>query len=191
MAAAELEVIDLTGLSDSSGGEERDERDEEDFGSESGSDVSEVEITLNSETREQLRTALSTVSEGRLRQVLQDLIQEDQAVEIALTRELVTLRRQTRSVVPRWEMCGNCEEEYDINTRREEDECSFHPGELEVVYERFKDWDENVHGEMDTPENQREYPDNFIWTCCDEDGSAGGCVHGEHKPAVSRKRRRI
>ena len=123
---SEAEVIDLTGLTDSSDYSSEDGREE--GGSEDGSDASEIEITLNQETRSQLQGAISTVSETRLRQLLKILVETDITIEAALTRELVTLKRGTQKIVPRWETCGNCDEEFDTNTIREDTECTFHPG---------------------------------------------------------------
>ena len=132
MATISSEVIDLTGLTDSSDSSSEDGREvgmnSEEEGSEEGSDASEIEITLNEETRSQLQSAISTVSETRLRQLLKILVETDKTVEAALTRELVTLKRETQKIVPRWEACGNCDKEFDTNTIREDTECNFHPG---------------------------------------------------------------
>jgi hypothetical protein len=124
----DVEVIDLTGLSDSSDEHESDQEAEE-SGSEHGSETSEIEITLNEDTRAQLQKAIATVSETRLRGLLRVLVESDIALEATLTRELVTLKRGTQDIVPRWESCANCSEEFDINTLREDAECVFHPGE--------------------------------------------------------------
>jgi len=131
------EVIDLTGLSESSesDGEAQNQHEDDDdeggseHGSE-GSDGSEIEITLNANTRAHLQNAIATVSETRLRQVLNILIEADITIEAALTRELVTLKRGTQDLVPRWESCANCDEEYDVNTLRSPAECRFHPGNV-------------------------------------------------------------
>jgi hypothetical protein len=132
MATISSEVIDLTGLTDSSDSSSEDGREVgmngEEGGSEDGSDASEIEITLSEETRSQLQCAISTVSETRLRQLLKFLVETDKTVEVALTRELVTLKRGTQSIVPRWETCRNCDKEFDTNTIREDNECNFHPG---------------------------------------------------------------
>ena len=126
------DFIDLTGLTDSSDSSSEDGREVgmngEEGGSEDGSDASEIEITLNEETRSQLQRAISTVSETRLRQLLKFLVETDKTVEAALTRELVTLKRGTQNIVPRWEACRNCDKEFDTNTIREDTECNFHPG---------------------------------------------------------------
>ncbi|PPQ76526.1 hypothetical protein CVT26_013361 [Gymnopilus dilepis] len=189
----EAVVIDLTGLSDSSGSEDGHDLEDIDGDEEQSvadSEGSEIEITLNEETRAQLQKAIATVSETRLRELLSILVDSEIAVEAALTRELVTLKRGTQDVVPRWETCANCEEEYDTNTIREDGECIFHRGRLLPRDDGFEDWDEDVHGPMDTLENRRDYPDEFRWTCCDDDGTAEGCVRSQHKPAVARKRKR-
>ncbi|PPQ63568.1 hypothetical protein CVT24_004865 [Panaeolus cyanescens] len=188
--SSEVEVIDLTGVSDS--GSERDDDDEhEEEGSEEGSDTSEIEIVLNETTRAQLQDAIATVSESRLRQVLKNLVQTEVMVEAALTREFITLKRGTHDVVGRWECCANCGDEYDVNTLREEDECVFHPGDLEVDEDSFADHDEACHGPMDTAQNRRDFPQNFTWSCCGEDGTSSGCVTGSHRPQVLRKRKRV
>ncbi|KAJ3519798.1 hypothetical protein NMY22_g13037 [Coprinellus aureogranulatus] len=202
--AEEHEVIDLT-LSDDEDSVSEEE-DHEGSASEDGHDGSgdasdsdgggsdaseEIEIHLNEETRTQLRHAIATVSETRLRGLLNSLLETDQAVEIALTRELITVKRENKRVVPRWAVCVNCDAEYEVNMAQDEDECVFHPGELEVAEDGFADWDEVCHGPMDTPENQKEYPNEFEWTCCDKRGDAKGCVRGMHKPQeVSKKRKR-
>ncbi|KAF7773193.1 hypothetical protein Agabi119p4_5360 [Agaricus bisporus var. burnettii] len=193
----EPEIIDLTILSsDSSASEDGGDDDDPTNGTtslyENTSDTSEVEIQLNQDTRLQLKNVINTISAVRLRQLLIDLVDTEQAVEIALTRELITLNRETHKIVPRWETCQNCGEDYDTNTKRELDECEYHPGELEVDEDGFADHDEDVHGPMDTEENRAAFPENFIWTCCDATGNGQGCVQGDHQPSTgSRKRRRL
>lgn len=201
MPPSDVEVIDLT-LSESS-----EEEDGDESISEEGSENSEEENLINAETRALLRNAISTVAEAHLRQVLDNLIVTNPAVEVALTKEFVTVTREPDIVAPRWEACVHCDYDFDIHSQRQQDECRFHPGrclgvpsfmfsrmpflgELEVNYEKFVDWDEDVHGPMDTPNNRRQYPENFTWTCCELDGQGIGCVQGEHKIAVQRKRRR-
>lgn len=136
MAEPEIEVIDLTELTESS---------EDENGSDSGGssaygtrslsgEESVVEIPIDDVSRAQLHAAISTVSEVRLRQVLAGLINTTPAVEEALMREFVTVKRKTRDVVPRWETCLNCDEEYDVDEERTETECVFHPGKLGLAF---------------------------------------------------------
>lgn len=66
-------------------------------------------------------------------------------------------------------------------------------GDLEADYERFVDWDEDVHGPMDSQENRRQYPENFVWSCCEKDGLVEGCTTGTHisNPFHAAKRQRL
>lgn len=54
-------------------------------------------------------------------------------------------------------------------------------GKLEVDWDVWEDHDEDVHGEMDPEELRREFPVNYTYSCCDEDGTAGGCQTTRHK----------
>ncbi|EIM90952.1 uncharacterized protein STEHIDRAFT_49753 [Stereum hirsutum FP-91666 SS1] len=176
------EVIDLTDLP--SDLEEDPEQspppypDEEDEGS-----------IPREETRPQLLDAIQTVPEQRLRQLVTNLVYTLPAAEQALTDELVVVRKRTREVASRWEVCDHCDEEFDVGTKRRQGECQYHPGDLEVNYEAFVDWDPDCHGPEDTPQNRRDFPENFQWNCCDEDGTVRGCEKGVHVPLEHKRRR--
>ena len=73
-----------------------------------------------------------TVSEGHLRRIVRTLADTVPAAEEALTLELITLKRKTREFVSRWEICENCEAEFDVASERREEECSFHPGKRTI-----------------------------------------------------------
>jgi len=62
-------------------------------------------------------------------------------------------------------------------------------GDLEIDYESstWDDWDENCHGIQDTEENQHEYPEGFVWSCCDTQGDAVGCDVGDHVPDTHKR----
>lgn len=205
MATTMPEVIDLTQLTESS--DEDNDVDELSSRS-SGSEGSYEEILLDEVTRAQLHTAIDTVTEKRLREIIRALADTFPAVEMALVKELVTVERETRDVVPRWETCVCCDEEFEVNMQRDDGECIFHPGwfmnklnafialtallgELVVHEASFIDWDEDTHGPMDSSSNRRDYPENFRWTCCDKEGTGDGCVHSVHRVAGARKRRRV
>ncbi|KAJ7650824.1 hypothetical protein FB45DRAFT_780079 [Roridomyces roridus] len=172
----ELEIIDLTGdATDSEAGAYAEEEADTD-------DVSDA-------SRAQLRTAIANVPEAHLRHVVASLADAVPSFHRALARELLGINPVTRVVVPRWETCRNCGETYDVNADDEHDTCVFHPGDMEVDEEAFPDWDEDCHGPKDTKHNRQEYPENFLWSCCDADGMAEGCVNGKHKATASKKRR--
>lgn len=118
-------MIDLTQLTESS---EEDNDDDENSSRSSDSESSYEEILLDEVTRAQLHTAIDTVTERRLRDILRGLADTIPSVEMALVKELVTVERQTRDVIPRWETCVCCDEEFEVNMQREDGECVFHPG---------------------------------------------------------------
>ncbi|KAJ7220197.1 hypothetical protein GGX14DRAFT_493576 [Mycena pura] len=188
MAAAdpELEIIDLTGETttseDGESGDEDEERDKLRYTS-SG-------LGPDAASRAQLHAAVNALPEARLRQMVLDLADTVPAVYHALARGLLTVGSTSR-VIPRWEMCANCGETYDVYDDANE-LCLFHPGELKADETKFVDWDEDCHGPVDTPENRDEYPDNFSWTCCNGDATAPGCVTGRHRPAAPQtKKQRV
>jgi hypothetical protein len=78
----------------------------------------------------ELQAAIATVSEARLRAIVTKLVQSIPAMESAMIKELVTVKRKekTRKVVSRWETCANCKGEFDVAEKRDREECSYHPG---------------------------------------------------------------
>lgn len=52
----------------------------------------------------------------------------------------------------------------------------------------WADHDENCHGIIDSKEMRDEFPDGFVWTCCERTGTDPGCLLGPHRsrfdPAV-------
>lgn len=62
-------------------------------------------------------------------------------------------------------------------------------GRLEADEAKFVDWDEDVHGPMDTPQNRRDYPENFTWSCCKDEVESDGCRAGIHEGGGSGKKR--
>lgn len=103
-------VIDLTGTSDHE-----------------NEAIDDVSVT-------QLHIAIATVPEIRLREVVAKLVDEDRTIQRAVFAQLVTATRQTRAVVPRYEICANCGDEFDVSDDREEDECTYHPGEYIISF---------------------------------------------------------
>ncbi|KZV65682.1 hypothetical protein PENSPDRAFT_689669 [Peniophora sp. CONT] len=81
------------------------------------------------------------------------------------------------------EICTRCNEEFDPES--DDELCLYHPGYLEIDYNAlaggWADWDEDVHGPMDTDEHREEWPENFTWTCCGRAGDdESGCEEGPH-----------
>mmetsp|Transcript_25238 Transcript_25238/g.49153 ORF Transcript_25238/g.49153 Transcript_25238/m.49153 type:complete len:198 (-) Transcript_25238:664-1257(-) len=61
-----------------------------------------------------------------------------------------------------------------------------HPGVLEVNYDNWPDHDERCHGVIDSNALRREYPENYVWSCCNSDGDTEGCTKGEG-PSIDEK----
>ena len=56
-------------------------------------------------------------------------------------------------------------------------------GFLDIDYDAdgWADWDENVHGPMDTKVHREEWPENFVWSCCGRPGDDdSGCEEVPH-----------
>lgn len=62
-------------------------------------------------------------------------------------------------------------------------DCIYHSGYLYADHEsdQWADHDERCHGSIDNDWTMREYPDGYIWSCCDQTGSADGCKMGKHE----------
>lgn len=114
----------------------------------------------------------------------------------------------------RFEICEQCGEEYDV-LLNDKTSCKWHDGKLHTldgvkVYigkhrissqclgDQEVDWDgdfwadhdERCHGTIDTPEMRKEYPEGFVWSCCDEPGDADGCKTSRHRPNRAKRVRR-
>ncbi|KAF7312035.1 hypothetical protein MIND_00215600 [Mycena indigotica] len=181
------EIIDLTGDTTASGSEDDEEEEQNDL--EQGSFDEDEQTTP---TLDQLNAAISSAPVARLQLILIRLAKKNPAVRKALTKELLTISGPPTApvrVIPRWEICENCGNSYDVNVAEDNEDCVFHPGDLEVEDDKFVDWDEDCHGPMDTRSNRREFPENFTWSCCEGDGTAGGCVNGRHRPKSNKRQR--
>jgi hypothetical protein len=64
-------------------------------------------------------------------------------------------------------------------------------GELEVDYDAdvWADHDENCHGTINTESMRVDYPEGFVWNCCDKPGDEDGCYHGRHEADPTKSRR--
>ncbi|KAI0749516.1 hypothetical protein C8Q80DRAFT_1072529, partial [Daedaleopsis nitida] len=158
---------------------------------------------LDGASRAQLQIAIATGPEDRVREAFEVLVSSLPVVPEQVFRMLVaeegegdekchgrSIEARRVELVPRWQICRNCQEEFDAGTPRVHGECAFHSGELEVNEEEFVDWDENCHGPMDTEENRQQWPENFTWTCCEGSGIAEGCEIAGHEPELQQDRRK-
>ncbi len=51
--------------------------------------------------------------------------------------------------------------------------------------ETWDDHDEDCHGTYDSFEDDADYQQGFIWTCCDAAGDDKGCMITNHKASVN------
>ncbi|KAF4974375.1 hypothetical protein FZEAL_8707 [Fusarium zealandicum] len=87
-------------------------------------------------------------------------------------------------------VCVQCDETFTSGDNNDK-ECAYHWGELEVDDSRdfWADHDENCHGIIDTEEMRDEYPEGFIWSCCDQLGNTTGCKFGRHESHPDKSKR--
>ncbi|XWW99729.1 hypothetical protein V2A60_007741 [Cordyceps javanica] len=79
-------------------------------------------------------------------------------------------------------ICVQCEQAFSV-LARPDNSCRFHPGRRypDTSDDAWADHDEDIHGPYETEENLAEWPDAFLWDCCDQTGSAAGCEVGSHR----------
>jgi hypothetical protein len=65
-------------------------------------------------------------------------------------------------------------------------------GETEPDYDGdfWADHDEDCHGEIDTDDMRKDFPEGFIWSCCEKSGEEKGCRVSVHRPDVEGGKRR-
>lgn len=57
-------------------------------------------------------------------------------------------------------------------------------GEMEPDWDRWDEYDEDIEGPIDSPENRVKYPHGFLWSCCGgEPVYDKGCETGVHEEA--------
>ncbi|KDQ14366.1 hypothetical protein BOTBODRAFT_55512 [Botryobasidium botryosum FD-172 SS1] len=144
----------------------------------------------------QLNIAIDTVSEARLREILTGVVDRVPAVARAVFSELVRTvaddsdqesdQEGVREYAPRWEVCVNCDEEYDASKERDEGECVYHAAQIEYDPRDFEEW--HFYEPVDTPDNRSRYPGKFSWPCCGGDGTVEWCEEGVHEPGGMSKK---
>ncbi|KAK3370838.1 hypothetical protein B0T24DRAFT_627174 [Lasiosphaeria ovina] len=111
---------------------------------------------------------------------------EPNAVKIAKELPQMNLKRKSTGM----SICVQCEEAFDEAHNTAKD-CQYHNGELEPDYDSdfWADHDENCHGIIDSDFCRKEYPEGFVWTCCDRVGTEDGCEFGRHESDPKRNKR--
>ncbi|KAL5089258.1 hypothetical protein Trisim1_005821 [Trichoderma cf. simile WF8] len=124
---------------------------------------------INSLTAEQARAILISLSQNR-----------SVADKVSKYARDMKIHARVKAV------CIQCDLPFDpSDTARN---CFYHNGELEVndMDDFWADHDEDCHGIIDTDEMREEFPEGFIWTCCDKNGEALGCRWARHQTDPSK-----
>jgi hypothetical protein len=79
-------------------------------------------------SREELEDTVDGMTESRLRKIVIMLADRIPAFRSALVKEAMVVSGKKRKAVPRWDVCANCKEEYDVSGKRDDEECCYHPG---------------------------------------------------------------
>ncbi|KAK1761564.1 hypothetical protein QBC47DRAFT_31354 [Echria macrotheca] len=97
--------------------------------------------------------------------------------------------KRAKLVEEKVQHCIQCDQPF-LESENAEGLCCYHPEDMEPddSHDIFADMDE-WHGDMDTEENRREFPDAFRFLCCEEDGTAKGCTYGRHLAGVDGDRK--
>ncbi|KAK4209183.1 hypothetical protein QBC37DRAFT_430711 [Rhypophila decipiens] len=113
---------------------------------------------------------------------------EPEAIRRAKSLPEPAKKRKTTSGLA---ICVQCEESFDPDDNQVK-ECRYHNGELEPDDDSdfWADHDERCHGTIDSDFCRKEYPQGFIWTCCDKLGDEEGCKLGRHEANPERNKRR-
>ncbi|KAF1736549.1 hypothetical protein CRV24_002156 [Beauveria bassiana] len=72
-------------------------------------------------------------------------------------------------------ICVRCEKAFSVDDNEDYD-CVYHNDDP-----AWYDHDVRCHGDLDTPENRKKYPEAFLWDCCDEVSTTEGCKMGRHR----------
>ncbi|CAN8097229.1 unnamed protein product [Discula destructiva] len=89
-------------------------------------------------------------------------------------------RKTTASMMPA-QLCVMCKAAFSP-CDNSPTACRCHQGQLmlDEAHEVWADWDASVSGPQASPDNEEDYPQGFIWSCCDEDGTKPGCTKAYH-----------
>ncbi|CAL5871770.1 uncharacterized protein PFLUO_LOCUS6023 [Penicillium psychrofluorescens] len=96
----------------------------------------------------------------------------------------------TKRLRTRYATCKNCHKEFDVTSNTSKS-CFYHSDCDEPDDEAFADHDENCHGIIDTDEMRQEFPENFIYQCCDRNGAEEPCENDWHREKETFKKLKI
>ncbi|KAE8326597.1 hypothetical protein BDV39DRAFT_205757 [Aspergillus sergii] len=90
----------------------------------------------------------------------------------------------------RYAYCDNCEKEFDV-TQNTKTSCRYHTDSCYPDGDFFVDDDYYDNGEYDNGEALEEYPEGYIYECCERRANEEPCTVSRHRERVSIKRQRV
>ncbi|OGM47326.1 hypothetical protein ABOM_003834 [Aspergillus bombycis] len=91
---------------------------------------------------------------------------------------------------PRYAYCENCEQEFDV-TQNTSTSCKYHTDSCYPNGDCFVNDDCYYDGGYDNGEMLEEFPERYIYECCDRRGHEEGCTAERHSERVSLKRQKV
>lgn len=150
-------------------------------------------------TFENLDHRLKNAPEHIVRTILRTICHEDSDIKPrtsdyldkfdAMLADTTSSSGKRKASGPEITLCVNCENPF-IEAENSDAACLYHPGEME--------WDDSEgqfdvfegDPDPDTEENKREFPEAFVWSCCQERGDGKkGCVRTRHVGVDSKRQR--
>ncbi|CAN8101493.1 unnamed protein product [Discula destructiva] len=106
---------------------------------------------------------------------------------VSATSQKQGVKRKADSVI---KVCVKCQEPFyeEDNSNRA---CRYHSGNLDEDSsgDFWADHDEDCHGDIDTEEMRMEFPEGFVWDCCNKLGYRHGCTRGRHDATTGHRGR--
>ncbi|KAK5651495.1 hypothetical protein OQA88_11949 [Cercophora sp. LCS_1] len=134
--------------------------------------------------------AIESAEEWKVRAILVALCNDlkVRTKAVGLLRKLDNTVPVTKPAQETIEICVQCDTPFkeSENTKRA---CRFHNGDMEADYDLWPDHDEDCHGPVETSYNKRNYPEKFMWNCCDRYGDEPGCRMSRHQANPSKNKR--
>ncbi|KAI0487592.1 hypothetical protein F4859DRAFT_465566 [Xylaria cf. heliscus] len=155
-----------------------------------------------------LARAIDNADEHTLRTVLRSMCQASEVCRkeatermlVSRKRDIVELsdssdddaqkqnKKQKKAEVTqilRFEKCGICDRTYDV-TVNNDTACQTHTGILDIDPDVFPDDDDIQYGvgsvDVNTDWRREEWPEGFIWQCCNETLNGTACRITRHTP---------
>ncbi|EME80081.1 uncharacterized protein MYCFIDRAFT_77864, partial [Pseudocercospora fijiensis CIRAD86] len=164
--------------------EEEEEEEEQESSEIDHEDYQEVrDVSSPVPMNATLADAISTAPETKIRALLQHIVSEIPAANAIASRKLLASTTTTGVKRKAYEKCKNCGDDYDVS-QNYKGACFYHEGEKELdnAGDFWADHDSDCHGDPESFVDDPNMEEGFIWSCCEQSGSADGCVISKHQP---------